>query len=72
MLLRLTLVILLTVMGLHDLFAKLLLSLMYISVEFVPVFSDREFLVVVDRDVDFSRTDRFIVRVVELSNVRVF
>ena len=72
LLLRLALITLLSVMRLHDLFAQLLLSLVYISVEFVPVFSDGELLVVVDRDMDFSRTDRLILRVMELSNVRMF
>ena len=58
--------------GLHDLFAQLLLSLVYISIKFVPVFSDRELLVIIDWDVDLSSANRLIIRVVELSNVRMF
>ena len=56
---------------LHDLLAQLFLSLMDISVEFVPVLSNRELLVVINRDVDFPITDWLIIWVVELSNVGV-
>ena len=56
---------------LHDLLAQLFLSLVDISVEFVPVLSNRELLVVINRDVDFPVTDWLIIWVVELSNVGV-
>ena len=56
---------------LHDLLAQLFLSLVDISVEFVPVLSNRELLVVINRDVNFSVTDWLIIWVVELSNVGV-
>ena len=64
-------VLLLVVVRLHDLLAQLFLSLMDISVKFVPVFSNRELLVVINRDVDFPITDWLIIWVVELSNVGV-
>jgi hypothetical protein len=59
------------VVRLHDLLAQLFLSLVDISVEFVPVLSNRELLVVINRDVDFPVTDWLIIWVVELSNVGV-
>ena len=54
---------------LHDLLAQLLLPLVYVGVEFVPVFSNRELLVVVDRDVNLSCADWLVIGVVELSYV---
>ena len=56
---------------LHDLFAQLFLSLVDISVEFIPILSNRELLVVINRDVNFPVTDWLIIWVVELSNVGV-
>lgn len=44
---------------------------MDIRIELVSVFSDREFLVVIDRYEDFLRAVWFLVWVVELSNVRM-
>ena len=65
------LVLLVVVVRRHDLLAELLLSLVYVGIQLVSVLSDRELLVVVDRDVDPSVTDWFVVRVVELCHVRV-
>ena len=59
------------VMRRHDLFAELLLSLMYVGVQLVSVLPDRELRVVVDRDVDPPVADWFVVRVVELGDIRV-
>ena len=59
------------VMRLHDLFAQLFLSLVDISVEFIPILSNRELLVVINGDVNFPVTDWLIIWVVELSNVGV-
>ena len=59
------------VVGLQDLFSKFLLPLMDISVQFISVFSNRELLVVIDRDIDFLVADGLIIGVVELSNIRV-
>ena len=56
---------------LRDLLAQLLLPLVYVGVEFVPVFSNRELLVVIDRDVDLSCADWLVIGVVELSYVRM-
>lgn len=44
---------------------------MNICVEFVTVLSDREFLIVVNWNVDLSSTDGLILRVVELSYIGV-
>ena len=55
----------------HDLLADLLLSLVYVSIQLVPVFSDRELLVVVNRDVDSAGADWLVFWVVELGNVGV-
>ena len=54
---------------LRDLLAQLLLPLVYVGVEFVPVFSNRELLIVIDRDVDLSCADWLVIGVVELSYV---
>jgi len=54
-----------------DLFAQLLLSLVDVCVQFVAVLSDRELLVVVDRDVDLPRANWLVIWVVELRHVRV-
>jgi len=42
-----------------------------IRVKLVSVLPDCELLVVVDRDIDFTSTNGFIVRVVELGYIRV-
>lgn len=65
------LVLLVVVVRGHDLLAELLLPLVNICVKLVSVFSDGEFLVVVNWDVDSSVADGFVIRVVELSDVRV-
>ena len=64
-------VLLLVVVRLHDFLAQLFLSLVDISVKFVSILSNRELLVVINRDVDFPVADWLIVWVVELSNVGV-
>lgn len=56
---------------LQDAATQLLLPPVDIRVEFVSVLSDRELLVVVDRDVDSARAHRLVVLVVELLHVVV-
>ena len=53
----------------QNLLPHLLLALVDIRIELVSVFSDREFLVVIDRYEDFLRAVWFFIWVVELSNV---
>ena len=55
----------------QQLLPHFLLSFVDIRIELVSVFSDREFLVVIDRYVDFLRADWFLIRVVELRDVWV-
>lgn len=45
---------------------------MDVRVQLVPVLTNRELLVVVDRDLDLLRAVRLVVRVVELSHILVF
>lgn len=68
---RFVVVVVVVVVGLQNLLAQLLLSLVDICVEFVTVLSDREFLIVVNWNVDLSSTIRLIFRVVELSYIGV-
>jgi hypothetical protein len=56
---------------LQNLLSKFLLAFVNISVELVSVLADREFLVVVDRDIDFLATYRLVLGVVKLRNVRM-
>ena len=67
----LILVELLVVVRLHNLLAQFLLPLVYVCVEFVPIFSNREFLIVVNRDMYSSRAYWFIFRIMELRNERM-
>ena len=55
----------------QQLLPHFLLSFVDIRIELVSVFSDREFLVVINRNVDFLRADWFLIRIVELRDVRV-
>ena len=55
----------------QQLFPHFLLAFMDIRIELVTVFSDREFLVVIDRYVDFLCADWFLIWVVELRDVWV-
>ena len=55
----------------QQLLSHFLLTLVDIRIELVSVFSDREFLVVIDRYEDLLRAVWFLVWVVELSNVRM-
>jgi len=59
------------VVGLEDALSEFLLPPVDIVVEFVAVLSDREFLVVINGNVDAARTNRLVFRVVELGNVGV-
>ena len=68
---RLVVVVVIVVVGSQDLLSQLLLSLVDISVKFVSILSNRELLVIINRDVDFPVADWLIVWVVELSNVGV-
>ena len=67
----LVLVLLLVMVRLHDLLAQFLFPLVNVSVELVSILSDREFLVVIDWDVDLPVAHGLVVRVVELSNIGV-
>ncbi len=53
------------------LLSKFLLAFVDISVELVSVFSNRELLVVINRNVDLLRANRLVLGVVELRYVRV-
>ena len=64
-------VVVVVVMGLDDLLAQFLLSLVNICVKFVSVLADRELLVVVDRNINLSCTHRFVFRIMELRNIGV-
>ena len=66
---RFVVVVVVVVVGLQDFLAQLFLSLVDICVEFVSVLSDREFLIVVDWNVDLPVADWLIFWVVELSHV---
>lgn len=64
-------VVVVVVVGLQDLFPQFLFALVDIGVQAVAVLPDRELLVVVDRDVDAPSAHWLVLRVVELSHVRV-
>jgi len=53
----------------QNLFSHFLLSLMDIRIELVSIFSNWEFLIVVDRNVDFFRANWLLIRVMELCYV---
>ena len=55
----------------EDLFPKFLLAFVDIRIKLVTILSDREFLVVINWNVDLLRAIWFLVWVVELSYVRV-
>jgi len=66
-----TVVLVIVVVRLQDAFPQLLLSSVDIRVQFVAVLPDRELLVVVDGNVDAASAHRLVLRVVELSHIRV-
>ena len=55
----------------ENLLSHLLLSLVDIRIELVSIFSDREFLVVIDRNENLFVTIWLFLRIMELSHVRV-
>ena len=55
----------------EDLFSHFLLSLVDIRIELVSVFSDREFLVVINRNENLFLTNWLLLRIMELSHVWV-
>lgn len=66
-----SLIVVVVVMALKKFLAQFLLSFMNVLVQPVAVLADREFLVVVYRNVDTAFTIRFVFRRVELGHVRV-
>jgi hypothetical protein len=70
-LLRAALVVVIVLMGLERLLPELLLALVDIRIKLVAVLSNRELLVVVDRDDDFACANRLIISVVKLGHVWV-
>ena len=58
-------------MGLEDSLPQLLLATVNVCVQLVSVLADREFLIVINRDVDAARTYGLILRVVELRDKRM-
>ena len=57
--------------GLEDSLPQLLLATVDVCVQLVSVLADREFLIVINRDVNAARTHGLILRVVELRYVRM-
>ena len=55
--------------GLKDSLPQLLLATVDVCVQLVTVLADREFLIVINRDVDAARTYGLILRIVELSYI---
>jgi hypothetical protein len=66
-----TRVLLVVLMRLQDFLAELFLAFVNVTVQFVAIFSNRKFLIVVDRDVNLSGTNGFIVRIVKLRYIRM-
>jgi len=64
-----TIVVIVIVVRLQNLFAQLLLAFVDIRVKFVAVFADGKLLIVVNRDVDLSSAGGLVVSVVELGHV---
>ena len=65
-------VVVVVVMRLKDLLSEFLLSLVYVSIQFISILPDRELLIVINRDVDFSGANWFIIWVVELGYIGMF
>ena len=55
--------------ALQDLLPEFLLSLVNVCVELISVLPDREFLIVINGDVNLSQAVLLIIRVVELSYI---
>jgi len=64
-------VVVVVVMGLEDFLAQLLLPLVDICIQFISVLTDREFLIVVDRNINLPRANWLVFGVVELGNISV-
>ena len=63
--------VVIVMVGLQDALPQLLLPSVDVCVQFVSVLADRELLVVIDRNVDATRANRFVLRVVELCYIGV-
>ena len=57
--------------GLEDSLPQLLLATVDVCVQLVTVLADREFLIVINRDVDAARTHGLILRIMELRDIWV-
>lgn len=44
---------------------------MYVSIQFIPILSDGELLVVINRNIDLLGANGFIIRIVELTHIRM-
>jgi len=64
-------VVIVVVVTREDALPQLLLPAMDIGVQLVAVLTDRKLLVIVNGDVDAARAYGLILRVMELSNIRV-
>ena len=64
-----SIVIVIVVMRLKNLFSELLLTLVNICIQLVPVLSDGKLLIIINWDIDLFGTDGFIIRIVELSHI---
>lgn len=71
LLLLLRALVVVVMVTLEKFLAELLLAFVNILIKSVTVFTDRELLVIVNRDMDLLLTDRFVLRAVELCHVRV-
>ena len=70
-LLTAAIVVVVVLVGLQSLFAQFLLALVDVAVQLVPVLSNRELLIVVNRNHNLTRAHWLIISVVELGNVGV-
>ena len=64
-------VVVVVVMRLEDFLAQLLLPLVDICIQFISVLTDREFLIVIDRNINFARANWLVLGVVELGHISV-
>ena len=62
-------VVVIVVMGLEYFFPELLLSPVNVCIQLISIVPNRELLIIIDWDVDLHCANRFVVRVVKLSNV---
>ena len=70
-LLTAAIVVVVVLVRLQSLFAQFLLALVDVAVQLVPVLSNRELLIVVNRNHNLTRAHWLIISVVELGNVGV-